>query len=70
MSSKVLTFRFLSGGWNVFGDFGDFGTFGIGVARGGEGGGRCCVCGRVEVVEVSGRVITDRKLRSRKIRRL
>ena len=29
MSSKVLTFRFLSGSWDVFGDFGDFGTFGI-----------------------------------------
>ena len=53
------------------GDFGDFGTFGIGWCGGrrkvrvrmGGGGGKC-------EAEVSGRVITDLQLRSRKIRRL
>ena len=50
------------------GDFGDFGTFGIGgrrkvrVRMGGGGGS--------VMRKLAGRVIADRKLRSRKIRRL
>eukprot|EP00966_Prymnesium_polylepis_P002948 67283-Prymnesium_polylepis.1 len=71
MSSKVLALRFLSGSCDVFGDFGDFGTLGIGWCE----GGRCCVCGRVEVVgsvrrKLAGRVIADQMASSKKIRRL